>query len=26
LIKVIDGLTKKDSGRFLKNDGTDHPW
>ena len=26
LIKVIDGLTKKDSGRFMKNDGTDHPW
>lgn len=26
LIEVIDGLTKKDSGRFLKNDGTDHPW
>jgi len=26
LIKVIDGLTKKDSGRFLNNDGTDHPW
>lgn len=26
LIRVIDGLTKKDSGRFLNNDGTDHPW
>ncbi len=25
LIKTIDGLTKKDSGRFLENDGRDHP-
>ena len=22
----IDGLTLKDSGRFLDNDGKDHPW
>ena len=26
MIKTIDGLTIKDSGRFLNNDGTDHPW
>jgi NAD(P)-dependent dehydrogenase (short-subunit alcohol dehydrogenase family) len=26
LIGVIAGLTKQDSGRFLNNDGTDHPW
>ena len=26
MIKTIDGLTIKDSGRFLDNDGTDHPW
>jgi NAD(P)-dependent dehydrogenase (short-subunit alcohol dehydrogenase family) len=26
LIRTIDGLTFKDSGRFLNNDGTDHPW
>ena len=26
MIKTIDGLTLKDSGRFLQNDGTDHPW
>ena len=26
MIKVIDGLTLKDSGRFMDNDGTDHPW
>jgi NAD(P)-dependent dehydrogenase (short-subunit alcohol dehydrogenase family) len=26
LIKVIVGLAKGDSGRFLKNDGSDHPW
>jgi hypothetical protein len=26
LIGTIDGLTFKDSGRFLNNDGTDHPW
>lgn len=24
--KVIAGLTPKDSGRFLKTDGTDYPW
>lgn len=26
MIKTIDGLTIKDTGRFLQNDGTDHPW
>ena len=26
MIKTIDGLTIKDSGRFLDNDGSDHPW
>jgi NAD(P)-dependent dehydrogenase (short-subunit alcohol dehydrogenase family) len=26
LRKVIAGLTPKDSGRFLKTDGTDYPW
>jgi NAD(P)-dependent dehydrogenase (short-subunit alcohol dehydrogenase family) len=26
LIGTIDGLTFKDSGRFLNNDGSDHPW
>jgi len=26
MIKTIDGLTLKDSGRFLDNDGKDHPW
>jgi NAD(P)-dependent dehydrogenase (short-subunit alcohol dehydrogenase family) len=26
MIKTIDGLTLKDSGRFMHNDGTDHPW
>ncbi|HEV7716792.1 MAG TPA: SDR family NAD(P)-dependent oxidoreductase [Steroidobacteraceae bacterium] len=26
LINTIGGLTKKDSGRFMENDGTDHPW
>lgn len=26
MIKTIDGLTVKDSGRFLDNDGKDHPW
>lgn len=26
LMKVIDGLTLKDSGRFLTNDGDDQPW
>jgi NAD(P)-dependent dehydrogenase (short-subunit alcohol dehydrogenase family) len=26
LVGVIDRLTKEDSGRFLRNDGTDHPW
>lgn len=26
MIKTIDGLTLKDSGRFLENDGKDHPW
>jgi NAD(P)-dependent dehydrogenase (short-subunit alcohol dehydrogenase family) len=26
MIRTIDGLSVKDSGRFLDNDGTDHPW
>jgi NAD(P)-dependent dehydrogenase (short-subunit alcohol dehydrogenase family) len=26
MIRTIDGLTIRDSGRFLDNDGTDHPW
>lgn len=26
MIKTIDGLTIKDSGRFLDNDGKNHPW
>ena len=26
MIRTIDGLTVKDSGRFLENDGRDHPW
>jgi NAD(P)-dependent dehydrogenase (short-subunit alcohol dehydrogenase family) len=26
MIRTIDGLTIKDSGRFLDNDGTDHAW
>ena len=26
MIKTIDGLTIKDTGRFMDNDGTDHPW
>ncbi|MCC6201943.1 MAG: SDR family oxidoreductase [Gammaproteobacteria bacterium] len=26
MIRTIDGLTIEDSGRFLQNDGTDHPW
>jgi len=26
LIGTIDGLTKKDSGRFMENDGKDRPW
>jgi NAD(P)-dependent dehydrogenase (short-subunit alcohol dehydrogenase family) len=26
MIKTIDGLTLKDTGRFLQNDGRDHPW
>jgi NAD(P)-dependent dehydrogenase (short-subunit alcohol dehydrogenase family) len=26
LITTIGGLTKKDSGRFMENDGRDHPW
>ena len=26
MIKTIEGLTVKDSGRFLDNDGKDHPW
>jgi NAD(P)-dependent dehydrogenase (short-subunit alcohol dehydrogenase family) len=26
MIKTIDGLSMKDSGRFMDNDGKDHPW
>jgi len=26
MISTIDGLTLKDSGRFMDNDGKDHPW
>ena len=26
MIKTIDALTIKDSGRFMDNDGKDHPW
>lgn len=26
MIRTIDGLTSKDSGRFMDNGGTDHPW
>jgi len=26
MIKTIDGLSIKDSGRFMDNDGKDHPW
>lgn len=26
MIRTIDGLSLKDSGRFLQNDGTAHPW
>jgi len=26
MIKTIDGLTLKDTGLFLDNDGKDHPW
>ncbi len=26
MIKTIDGLTVKDSGRFIDDDGKDHPW
>jgi len=26
MIKTIDGLSIKDTGRFLDNDGKDHPW
>jgi NAD(P)-dependent dehydrogenase (short-subunit alcohol dehydrogenase family) len=26
MIKTIDGLSLKDSGRFMDNDGKDHPW
>jgi NAD(P)-dependent dehydrogenase (short-subunit alcohol dehydrogenase family) len=26
MIKTIDGLTLRDSGRFMDNDGKDHPW
>jgi NAD(P)-dependent dehydrogenase (short-subunit alcohol dehydrogenase family) len=26
MIHTIDGLTMKDSGRFMDNDGKDHPW
>jgi len=26
MIKTIDSLSMKDSGRFMENDGRDHPW
>ena len=26
MINTIEGLSLKDSGRFMNNDGTDHPW
>ena len=26
MIRTIDSLTIKDSGRFMDNDGKDHPW
>ena len=26
MIRTIDGLTLQESGRFLENDGRDHPW
>jgi len=26
MIRTIDGLTLQDSGRFMDNDGKDHPW
>jgi NAD(P)-dependent dehydrogenase (short-subunit alcohol dehydrogenase family) len=26
MLKTIDGLTLKDTGRFMDNDGKDHPW
>lgn len=26
MIRTIDGLSIKDSGRFMDNDGQDHPW
>lgn len=26
MIKVIDGITPNDSGRFMDNEGRDHPW
>jgi hypothetical protein len=26
MIVTIDGLTLKDSGRFLQSDGRDQPW
>jgi hypothetical protein len=26
MIATIDGLTLKDSGRFLQSDGRDQPW
>jgi hypothetical protein len=26
MIATIDGLTPKDSGRFLQSDGRDQPW
>jgi len=26
MVRTIDGLTLADSGRFLENDGRDHPW
>lgn len=26
IVETLGGLTQADSGRFIKNDGTDHPW
>lgn len=26
IVATLGGLTQEDSGRFIKNDGTDHPW
>jgi hypothetical protein len=26
MVKTIDGLSISDTGRFMDNDGKDHPW